>query len=107
VVALQAIGLSSASALIIALMIGFLSLLVIAAVGLFVMMGWEVSPRLQRAASTAAVLDYGSVLDLWLPLMAASAVFFQVFAPTGQPGRPGGPAWGKLVRAALHRQAMA
>src|SRR6185503_486409 len=54
VVALQAIGLSSASALVIALLIGVLSLVVIAGMALVVMLGWEPKPDTRAPMIKAA-----------------------------------------------------
>ena len=84
VVALQAIGLSSASALLVALLIGFLSL---------------VADRCDRDRHHDRLgsrrrrcrclppaqdsRDYAAALDWLLPLAAATAVFFQIYIPTG------------------------
>jgi hypothetical protein len=83
VVALQAIGLSSASALVIALVIGFVSLAVVAGLAAFIMVGWK--PRVLPAPANAGTVapDYTAALDWVLPLMAATAVFFQIYIPTG------------------------
>ena len=82
VVALQAIGLSSASALLVALLIGFLSLAVIAGTAMVILLGWE-SKETQSAVSGASPgFDTAAALDWLLPLAAASAVFFQIYIPT-------------------------
>jgi hypothetical protein len=83
VVALQAIGLSSASALLIALLIGFLSLAVIAGMAIVIMAGREPAPHPKATVSNVAAPDYTATLDWVLPAMAATAVFFQVYIPTG------------------------
>jgi O-antigen ligase/uncharacterized membrane protein YbhN (UPF0104 family) len=83
VVALQAIGLSSASALVIALLIGFLSFAVIAGMAIVVMLGWEPTAGPRAATSDRAAPDYSAALDWALPLMAATALFFQIYLPTG------------------------
>jgi O-antigen ligase len=83
VVALNAIGLSSASALIVALLIGFLSLTVIAGTAIFVMIGTKVGNPPALPAAAGAAPDYAAGLDWVLPLLAATAVFFQVYLPTG------------------------
>jgi hypothetical protein len=82
VVALQAIGLSSASALVIALLIGVLSLVVIAGMALVVMLGWEPKPDTRAPMIKAAEPDYALAIDWVLPLMAATAVLFQIYLPT-------------------------
>ena len=84
VVALQAIGLSSASALVIALLIGFLSFAVIAGMAIVVMLGWEPNAGPRTAISGPAVPDYSVALDWALPLMTATAVFFQIYIPTAE-----------------------
>jgi hypothetical protein len=83
VVALQAIGLSSASALLTALLIGALSLGVIVALPLVIMAGGGPAPAGGPAAITrAAMPDYTAALDWVLPTLAASAVLFQLHIPT-------------------------
>jgi hypothetical protein len=80
VVALQAIGLSSASALLLALLIGVLSVVVVAAAA-----GLLLLPRSMPASSTEAAIapafDYAVVLDWLVPIAAATAVYFQIFVP--------------------------
>ena len=83
VVALQAIGLSSASALVVAIMIGLLSLVTIAGTAIVVMLGWKHKARPVAVQPAPAVPDYAAALDWTLPLMAATAVFFQIYVPTG------------------------
>jgi O-antigen ligase len=82
IVALQAIGLSSASALLIALLIGFLSLAVIAGMAILVMLGRSEAAPPRAAIPATRVPDYVAVLDWSLPLVAATAVFFQIYLPT-------------------------
>jgi O-antigen ligase len=83
VVALQAIGLSAASALLTALLIGFLSLVVIAGTAVLVMLGRDTKGASQNSVSATPTPDYTSVLDWSLPLVAATAVFFQIYIPAG------------------------
>jgi hypothetical protein len=83
VVALQAIGLSSASALLVALLIGFLSLAVIAATAVIIMIGWKPGQAAAVRSNASEGPDYAAVLDWLLPLGAATAVFFQIHLPTG------------------------
>lgn len=83
VVALQAIGVSSASALLIALLIGLLSLAVIAGTSIVILTGWEPAAQPRPAVAGVATPDYGAALDRVLPLIAVSAVFFQIYIPTG------------------------
>jgi uncharacterized membrane protein YbhN (UPF0104 family) len=81
VVALQAIGLSSASALAVALSIGFLSLAVIVGTAVVIMLGWQPKAAPRPVAASPAVPDYSAALDWALPLAAASVVFFQIYLP--------------------------
>ena len=83
VVALQAIGLSSASALLVALLIGFLSLTVIVATAVVIMLGWKPGQAVPLSSTASAGPDYAAALDWLLPLAAATAVFFQIHVPTG------------------------
>ena len=83
VVALQAIGLSSASALLVALLIGFLSLVVIVATAIVIMIGWKSPQAVPVSAAAQDSRDYAAALDWLLPLAAATAVFFQIYIPTG------------------------
>jgi len=82
VVALQAIGLSSASALMVALLIGLISLAVTAGMALVAMVGWEPKAQPSSTISDPVAPDYTAALDWLLPLMAATAVFFQIYIPT-------------------------
>jgi hypothetical protein len=82
VVALQAIGLSSASALLVALLIGFLSLAVIAGTALVILVGWEPRQALPAVSGASARFDHTAALDWLLPLAAATVVFFQIYVPT-------------------------
>lgn len=83
VVALQAVGLSSASALLIGLLIGALSVAVVAATAAILLL--PANRRTLAPATPAPIpsIDWATVLDWLLPLAAASAVFFQIFVPTG------------------------
>jgi hypothetical protein len=83
VVALQAIGISTSSALLTALMIGFLSLAVIAGTAIFVLLGPAARPAPHANVQVPATPDYTAVLDQLLPILAATAVFFQIYLPTG------------------------
>ncbi|MBX9845491.1 MAG: flippase-like domain-containing protein [Xanthobacteraceae bacterium] len=83
VVALQAIGLSSASALLVALLIGFLSLTVVAATAVVVMIGWKPGQAVPSSSAASERPDYAAAMDWLLPLAAATAVFFQIHIPTG------------------------
>ncbi|MCX7311485.1 MAG: lysylphosphatidylglycerol synthase transmembrane domain-containing protein [Alphaproteobacteria bacterium] len=83
VVALQAIGLTSAAALLIALVIGFMSLAVVAITALVILVGWRPQAQSAPAIADPAAPDYAAALDWLLPLMAATAVFFQIYIPTG------------------------
>ena len=82
VVALQAVGLPSASALLLALLIGVLSIMVVGATAVLLMAGSgkSVAPR---AAAAFAAPDYTLLLDWMVPIAAVSAVFFQIYVPTG------------------------
>jgi len=83
VFALGAIGVSPQGALTVALLIGVISLLV---VGLFA------TASFRKQSATAAVTpvavkaatDYGLLLASSVPLLAATAVYFQLYIPVGQ-----------------------
>ncbi|MGI8526005.1 MAG: lysylphosphatidylglycerol synthase domain-containing protein [Pseudolabrys sp.] len=79
---LQAVGLPSASALLLGLLIGVLSIAVVAATaGLLLLPGTR---RTRPAAVTATpAFDYTLVLDWAVPIAAATAVFFQIYVPVG------------------------
>ena len=83
VVALQAIGLSSASALLLALLIGVLSVVVVGVTAVLLMPGGGNSAA-PRAAAAAAAPDYTLLLDWMVPIAAATAVFFQIYVPAGR-----------------------
>lgn len=83
VVALQAIGLSSASALLLALLIGVLSVVVVGVTAVLLMPGGRKSPA-PRAAAVATAPDYTLLLDWMVPIAAATAVFFQIYVPAGR-----------------------
>lgn len=82
VVALQAVGLPSASALLLALLIGVLSIAVVGAAAMVLTIGGG-ERATRRATVSAAALDYTLLLDWMIPIAAASAVFFQIYLPTG------------------------
>ena len=88
VVALQAIGLSAASALLIGLADRFSFIAVIAGTAVFIMLGRDAArrgrSRLSNRLSATPAPDYTAALDWSLPLMAATAVFFQIYIPTGE-----------------------
>ncbi|MBI1201433.1 MAG: hypothetical protein GC182_02870 [Rhodopseudomonas sp.] len=79
VVALKAIGMSSAAALVVGLVIGALSLSVVALAAAVLVVGKSPTP----APRTAAGLDYGLLLDWVIPIASATAVFFQIYIPVG------------------------
>jgi hypothetical protein len=85
VMALGAIGMSPEEALIVALLVGVGSLAVVAVLSLLTAGTWR---RNKKAAApeggqAAPKLDYAAGLAWLLPLVAATAVFFQVYVPTG------------------------
>jgi hypothetical protein len=85
VMALGAIGMSPEEALIVALLVGVGSLAVVAVLSLLTAGTWR---RNKTAAApeggqAALKLDYAAGLAWLLPLVAATAVFFQVYVPTG------------------------
>jgi Lysylphosphatidylglycerol synthase TM region/O-Antigen ligase len=82
VVALQAVGLPSASALLLALLIGVLSIAVVAATAALQLLPER---RHAPASGVAAMpaIDYTMVLDWLVPIAAATAVFFQIYVPVG------------------------
>jgi len=82
VVALQAIGMSSAAALLVALMIGLMSISMVGATALVLELSGS-RPMVARARNEdAQAPDYGAILDWALPVLAATAVFIQVHLPT-------------------------
>lgn len=82
VLALQAVGLSSASALLVALLIGTMSLAVLVVITLAAMLSHTKPAPAIATQEPAAVPDYTAALDWSLPVIAATAVFFQVYLPT-------------------------
>ena len=85
VYALSAIGVPSQVSLVVALLIGFSSIVVMAVVAL-------ASARFVRsraptkkfhAANAAAAADHAAFLNWFIPLFAVSAVFFQIYVPVG------------------------
>jgi hypothetical protein len=85
VVALQTVGLPSTSALLLALLIGVLSIALVGATAVL-LTGAErknASPPAQPMRSASAAPDYTLVLDWLAPIGAATAVFFQVYIPAG------------------------
>ena len=82
VVALQAVGLPSASALLLALLIGVLSIAVVGATAMMLTIG-DGRNATRSAAVTPAAPDYTVLLHWMVPIGAASAVFFQIYLPTG------------------------
>jgi len=82
VVVLQAIGFSNASALVASLLIGVLSLIVLASAALVFQFAVSPSKTTVQAPTAAAQPDYTLALDWIFPIAAATAVFFQVYVPT-------------------------
>jgi hypothetical protein len=83
VVVLQAIGFSNAAALVTGLAIGIVSLLVLATVALVFQFLVHPTELPQPVTAATAAPDYTLALDWILPIAAATAVFFQVYIPTG------------------------
>jgi hypothetical protein len=79
VVALQAVGMSSTSALLVGLTIGVLSVGVVGVTAALLAAGDRPVP----APRIAAGVDYGLLLDWIIPIAAATAVFFQIYIPVG------------------------
>jgi hypothetical protein len=82
VVALQAVGLPSASALLLALLIGVLSIAVVGATAALQLLP-EPRQTPVHGRAGAPSIDYGMVLDWLLPVAAITAVFFQIHVPVG------------------------
>lgn len=80
VVALQAVGMPGASALLVGLTIGVMSLGVVGIAAAILVVGKKPA----AAPRSAAGVDYGLLLDWIIPIAAATAVFFQVFIPVGR-----------------------
>jgi hypothetical protein len=84
VVALQAIGLPGASALLLALLIGVLSIIVVGLAAVMLTLGGrKASFAAGRAPAAPAAPDYTLLLDWIMPIAAATAVFFQIYVPAG------------------------
>jgi Lysylphosphatidylglycerol synthase TM region/O-Antigen ligase len=83
VVALKAVGLSSAAALVVGLLIGALSIAVVAITAAVLLLPPVRRAPAQAAAAPKPAIDWATVLDWAVPVAAASAVFFQIFVPTG------------------------
>ncbi len=84
IMALQMVGLSSAAALLVGLLIGGLSIAVVGVTAACLIVGGHRSQSQRAAASAAAVPDYTAMLDWLIPAAAATAVFFQIYIPTGR-----------------------
>jgi hypothetical protein len=82
-VVLQAIGFSSASALVASLLIGVVSLVVLAVGALAFQFFVPATFIDEQPAMAIARPDYTLALDWILPIAAATAVFFQIYVPTG------------------------
>lgn len=85
VYALGAIGVPSQVSLVVALLIGFSSIIVMAVVALassqFVRT--RASTKKLHAANAAVATHHAVFLNWFIPLFAASAVFFQIYVPVG------------------------
>jgi hypothetical protein len=79
---LGVIGVPSPAALMVAVLIGVISLLV---VGLFALTSFWSAPKPIAAPPPGANprIDYGTLLAWPIPLLAATAVFFQIYVPVG------------------------
>lgn len=82
VVVLQAIGFSNASALVASLLIGVISLIVLALSALVFQFIVHPSGTIVESADAPDRPDYTQALDWILPIAAATAVFFQIYVPT-------------------------
>jgi hypothetical protein len=80
ILALKTIGVSTGAALAIALVIGFISILVAAAITL-VTVGAHWPTTKPAKAVNFIHIDYGMLLDYVMPLAAASAILIQAFLP--------------------------
>ncbi|GGE34098.1 hypothetical protein GCM10007276_09320 [Agaricicola taiwanensis] len=85
VLALGAIGMSPEEALVVAVLVGSMALGVVATLALLTAGAWrrEDSGVASRPGIKAPKIDYGTGLVWALPLTVATAVFFQVYVPTG------------------------
>ena len=78
VAALGAIGLTAESSVLVAILIGALSM---AAAGLLSLTAISLTRTQTSSAETAPRRDYSTFLDVAVPLIAGSALFFQIFVP--------------------------
>jgi len=83
VVVLQAIGFSNTTALVAGLLIGVVSLIVLASSALVFQFIVRPTQVVLQPVETSNTPDYTLALDWILPIAAATAVFFQVYIPTG------------------------
>lgn len=82
VYALGAIGMPYDASLVVALLIGSASLALTAGLAL-VSSSWRGETMVRPRPSAAAAPDYARFLSWFIPLFAASAVFFQLYLPVG------------------------
>jgi hypothetical protein len=83
ILALGVVGVPSDAALMVAIMIGVTSLLVIGAFAVSSL--WSPPNAVQISSDKAGpAVDYGMVLAWVVPLLAATAVFFQLYIPVGK-----------------------
>jgi hypothetical protein len=87
VLTLGAIGMPAEEAFVVAVMVGIASLLVVALLSIFTVSSWRGSSDVPAGAALPEAVDYGALLSWILPIVAATAVFFQVYLPTGNEGR--------------------
>lgn len=89
VLALGAIGMPAEEAFVVAAAVGIVSMAAVGLLSACTASSWRGSANAQSGDSTPATtnIDYGAFLSWILPIGAATAVFFQVYAPTGQGGR--------------------
>ena len=81
VAALGAIGVATGNALVVAIMIGTVSLLVMVCLALLSARSWIVATPSTLAASGDAGINFTAVLAWCIPLVGASLVLFQVHLP--------------------------
>jgi O-antigen ligase len=89
VLALGAIGMPAEEAFVVAAAVGIVSMVAVALLSACTASSWRGSANANPGdgAGSAMSIDYGAFLSWILPIGAATAVFFQVYAPTGQGGR--------------------
>ena len=87
VLTLGVIGMPAEEAFVVAAMVGIASLAVVVLLSACTAASWRGSSNFYSGTASPEAIDYGALLSWILPIGAATAVFFQVYVPTGNGGR--------------------